>query len=127
MCVCVFCYLYIIHKYLNYFRTRLKRLQVTPSDWSSCDRYVCRANLASQFLAAELNYLSEYYTNIQLRRAANRVHAAVVLTHSRRPFKGKCKQRRAAVLVCCRASLAVFSGHKIMKKPTTRYLKFFTI
>ncbi|KYQ58957.1 hypothetical protein ALC60_02113 [Trachymyrmex zeteki] len=31
------------------FRTRLECLQVTPKDWSSCDRYVCRANLVSRF------------------------------------------------------------------------------
>jgi len=42
-------YSYVIHNYLNYFRTRLECLQVTPKDWSSCDRYVCRANLVSRF------------------------------------------------------------------------------
>ncbi|XP_011051803.1 PREDICTED: uncharacterized protein LOC105144538 isoform X1 [Acromyrmex echinatior] len=99
------------------FRTRLECLQVTPKDWSSCDRYVCRANLVSRFprhgtqlLVGVLHEHTAATSSKQSTRCSNPD------PHSTRsgPLRENANNAKQRSLVC-RTSL-VLSGHKIMKK-----------
>ncbi|XP_011051804.1 PREDICTED: uncharacterized protein LOC105144538 isoform X2 [Acromyrmex echinatior] len=98
-------------------RTRLECLQVTPKDWSSCDRYVCRANLVSRFprhgtqlLVGVLHEHTAATSSKQSTRCSNPD------PHSTRsgPLRENANNAKQRSLVC-RTSL-VLSGHKIMKK-----------
>jgi len=109
----------VTNRNLNYFGTRLKRLQVTLKDQSSCDRYVCRANLASRFPHRGAQPLVGV---LHERTAATSDKQSIRCSgpdpHSTRggPLRENANNAERAVLVCCRARLA-FSGHKIMEKP----------